>query len=695
MERTTLALFLASGLCSLTNVILAVASARGLIFELSRRRFVVPLMIPVALSLLFQIGSNAAATRIVYLGQGNSALKAVVIALWITTGLFLWNAWLSLKRYGTVADAHERWHRRMKSASRVMKCNAPEADRAVDKDAAAESEDEQKWLLRLAEIFSAVMRFDLSASDIFFGVILTSARQAMARRQEEEEGGKPSGPVVPPAQSRAAAYATTDESEATAAELEGRKLSAMEAGSLTERPSMQVLEEALHYLPFAASVYGVPMLLWLEIRMGAGLLGGLFKFLCCCLYRVKDESDPSLFHSVSSASPSVSKARVSWRKRAISLLCKVPPSHILYQNLDNQALGKLPFIIVRDAQRQALVVAIRGTMSGSDVATDLVCDAASITRAFDRDLCARVLGRAPDDRRDYAHYGMLKAAALIVKELLALGLVDGQFGHVTGPMKKLQLVVCGHSLGAGAAGLVGLFLSAHVPDLKIWAFEPPGALVSPSLLEVLQRHATCLVNHEDIICRLSVRNVNAVCEEVVTSLGLCRRSKAALVRMHWFGGKWSDRKREDVFFASEEEAPEECRTLCRRMLAGDGDKVEANRYALCDNVPVEAVPEGHGFHRLVAPPLYIPGRAVWLRPAPAAEPSDMKRAETFMFRLGQRLQRRKVSGGGAEAGGPRWAAEWVQPEALSREEIILSGNCFLDHLPDECIQSVRKALERM
>lgn len=106
---------------------------------------------------------------------------------------------------------------------------------------------------RLAEIFAAVMRFDLSASDIYYGTMLTSARQQMDMRERARQQ---------------------------------RTAKDVEAGE-PERPSRELLEEALHYLPFGSAVYGVPMWLWFELRLGGGLCAGLFKFLCCCLYRVK------------------------------------------------------------------------------------------------------------------------------------------------------------------------------------------------------------------------------------------------------------------------------------------------------------------------------------------------------------------------------------------------------------------------
>ena len=44
-----------------------------------------------------------------------------------------------------------------------------------------------------------------------------------------------------------------------------------------------------------------------------------------------------------------------------------------------------------------------------------------------------------------------------------------------------RLVVTGHSLGAGVAAIVGFMLRPRFPDLKVWAFSPPGGLLSPEV----------------------------------------------------------------------------------------------------------------------------------------------------------------------------------------------------------------------
>lgn len=149
LYRITLCLFLSSGLCSLVELILALVASRGLIFQLKPRRLVPHVFLFLVLCLLFQIGSNAAAVRLVYLGQGGKPLMAVTIALWISTGFLASNAYFAYNQYGRVADPHVRWQKRMTKASKVMMCSTPSVKEEGDEESEKNRRDEgAQWMLR-------------------------------------------------------------------------------------------------------------------------------------------------------------------------------------------------------------------------------------------------------------------------------------------------------------------------------------------------------------------------------------------------------------------------------------------------------------------------------------------------------------------------------------------------------------------
>lgn len=53
------------------------------------------------------------------------------------------------------------------------------------------------------------------------------------------------------------------------------------------------------------------------------------------------------------------------------------------------------------------------------------------------------------------------------------------------------MVVTGHSLGAGAAALVALYLRNFFPTTRAWAFAPPGGLVDTALADAA---ASCVTS---------------------------------------------------------------------------------------------------------------------------------------------------------------------------------------------------------
>lgn len=90
------------------------------------------------------------------------------------------------------------------------------------------------------------------------------------------------------------------------------------------------------------------------------------------------------------------------------------------------------------------------------------------------------------------------------------------------------LVVTGHSLGAGAAALVGLALRADFPQLRVWSFAPP-VMLSPRLQEALQPFTRSVVLGKDVVPRLSVDSLGRLRDDMVLSLARCPLNKNALL----------------------------------------------------------------------------------------------------------------------------------------------------------------------
>lgn len=140
----------------------------------------------------------------------------------------------------------------------------------------------------------------------------------------------------------------------------------------------------------------------------------------------------------------------------------------ILSSVSNSKLHALVHYVTVDHSAQAIVLTCRGTLGLGDVLTDLTCDYKEFTLPTDQ------LPHAHNPNKNHprhyiAHGGMLEAAQLLAT----------QKGKVFEAIKKgleahpsYGLVLCGHSLGAGVASLLGVlwseekvhFLSRRVED---------------------------------------------------------------------------------------------------------------------------------------------------------------------------------------------------------------------------------------
>lgn len=127
----------------------------------------------------------------------------------------------------------------------------------------------------------------------------------------------------------------------------------------------------------------------------------------------------------------------------------------ILSSVSNSKLHALVHYVTVDHSAQAIVLTCRGTLGLGDVLTDLTCDYKEFTLPTDQ------LPHAHNPNKNHprhyiAHGGMLEAAQLLAT----------QKGKVFEAIKKgleahpsYGLVLCGHSLGAGVASLLGVLWS--------------------------------------------------------------------------------------------------------------------------------------------------------------------------------------------------------------------------------------------
>lgn len=148
------------------------------------------------------------------------------------------------------------------------------------------------------------------------------------------------------------------------------------------------------------------------------------------------------------------------------------------------------YFIVRDVERRKIVLCIRGTLSARDVLTDLCCTAEDFLASDDdgdddtnddpSDVPANETSvlttfrsgfRYKKHRRARAHHGMLASARGVSRA------ARKSVASELAARPDYDLVVIGHSLGAGTAAVLGTIWRDTFPGLIVYAYGCP--CVSP------------------------------------------------------------------------------------------------------------------------------------------------------------------------------------------------------------------------
>ncbi|NXL24213.1 DGLB lipase, partial [Setophaga kirtlandii] len=374
------------------------------------------------------------------------------------------------------------------------------------------------------------------------------------------------------------------------------------------------LENAAHYMLFAAAAYGWPYYVYTNPYTALCKLSG-----DCCRNTPTDceitGSDRHNFHF-----GSILKITGLQYRDFI---------HISFHN----KIYEIPFFVALDHKKEAIVVAVRGTLSFEDILTDLSADCEDLT-------LEEVL------ENGFVHKGITQAASYIYGKLINDGILNQAFTIAP----EYKLVIVGHSLGGGTASILAIMLRNSFPTLRCFAFSPPGGLLSKSLADYTKNFIISVIVGKDLVARLSMPNMEDLKRRIVRIVANCNRPKyQILLRGCWYG----------VFGGDPDDFPTELDgrnqdALTQPLLAEESLMVHRSpSYNALEEEPHLNSPPQY-------PHLYLPGRIIHV-----VEESSSK---TLC------------------SSDSKYTARWSNESVFS--SILISPKMITDHMPDVVLKAL-------
>ncbi|XP_017271738.1 diacylglycerol lipase-beta [Kryptolebias marmoratus] len=375
------------------------------------------------------------------------------------------------------------------------------------------------------------------------------------------------------------------------------------------------LEKASHCMQFAAAAYGWPLYVYSNLCTGPCRLSR-----DCCTTRTAE-------HDI------VGGDHLGCHFSSILRVTGLQYRDFIYVSFHNQ-IYEIPFFVALDHQNEAVVVAVRGTLSLKDALTDLSAECENLPVEGVTGAC-------------FAHKGMCQTANYIYKKLVNDGILTQAFSDAP----EYKLVITGHSLGAGTAALLAVLLRSSFPTLQCYAFSPPGGLLSKALADYSKDFVLSVVLGKDLIPRLSIPNMEALKRRLLKVVSNCSKPKyRILLQGCWyelFGGDPDD-------FPTEMDNRRE-QQLSQPLLGEESLIVRPSssyQSLASDDSPMHTAPHL---------PLFLPGRVLHI-----TEDGPSRRSCFSQV---------------------RYRAEWSNEMAFL--SILISPKMLTDHMPDILLRALR------
>ena len=352
-----------------------------------------------------------------------------------------------------------------------------------------------------------------------------------------------------------------------------------------------------HYYKFAAAAYGY---MWWMLQAPCTHCCKMGYYLQCCRSRCCEDNE--LFVE----GDGVFKPNFA----AIKAMLNVDDHDIIAFDNRNM-IEEVPFLVVADKSTKSLIISIRGTLSLHDLLTDL------------RGEPGVILDSHPDWT---GHQGMVNAAKYVMmrlhgqetereqrtsnrnsrgaarnKDLLNTCLIDPEY-------EGFDIVVTGHSLGAGTATILAFLLRDSYPETRVtcYAYSPPGGLLSLAASRESEKFTVSVVVGDDVIPRLSLTNIGALSRDIKHVISTCQLPK---YQVFGYGFMACCCRRQNTPLTRELE-----RLGHNSSAASNQGILNDSSEELLSSVPCSSESGSPQNHVLLAmPPMYLPGRVIHIQ----------------------------------------------------------------------------------
>ncbi|XP_078053515.1 diacylglycerol lipase-beta isoform X2 [Augochlora pura] len=259
-----------------------------------------------------------------------------------------------------------------------------------------------------------------------------------------------------------------------------------------------------------------------------------------------------------------------------------------------------------------------------------------------------------------AHSGMIVGAKVILKQLKEHKILERAFN--THP--NYDLMLTGHSLGAGISILLAFLLRPQYPNVKVYAFATPAGLLSREVARISEEFVFTIGVGDDFVMRLGVDSIENLRTSLVMTLQACRLPKYRVV-MNGLGYMLSGIPEKDL-----NKTWSSCNIITtsagQSPLLSDRDAITAQ-----DDIKYDRDITRRRFSKVR---LYIGGKILHITKikSKAKESEGKSKKESSKEK--------------------KYGMRWAQPEEF--KELIVMPRMLLDHLPETIEHAVNTLIKQ-